>query len=56
MMLLQKNYRVMGTKHLIENALQGVNLDDELEYLINKEILTSFPGSKEVNSERGMGA
>ena len=51
-----KNYRVMGTKHLIENALQGVNLDDELEYLINKEILTSFPGSKEVNSERGMGA
>ena len=51
-----KNYRVMGTRHLIEDALQGVNLDSELEYLINKEILTSFPDSKELNNERGMAA
>ncbi len=51
-----KNYRMMGTRHLVENALQGINLDSELEYLINKEILTAFPDSKEMNNERGVGA
>ena len=53
---INKNYRIMGTRHLVENALQGINLDSELEYLINKEILTAFPDSKEMNNERGVGA
>ena len=46
-----KAYKIVGIRHLVEDALQGINLDGELQYLIDNEILKAFPN---VTSERGL--
>ena len=51
-----KGYRMLGTRHLVQDALQGVNLDSELEYLINEKVLGVFPDNNDLNKERGISA
>ena len=38
----KKNYRIMGTKHLVEDALQGMMLTPEIEDIINQKVLVAF--------------
>ena len=45
-----KEYRVLGLRSIIENALVGVVLDPEMQELVNNEILSAFP----LEEERGL--
>jgi len=37
-----KEYRVLGTRHLVENALQGVNITPELQSELDEKVLKAF--------------
>lgn len=42
-----KEYRVLGTRHLVENALQGVNITPELQDELDDKILKAFSDFRE---------
>ena len=47
-----KNYRFMGTEHIIENALQGFALTPEMEEIAKNKIMNRFTNSNEVEFGR----
>lgn len=47
-----KNYRTLGTRHLIEGALQGISLDPVMQSIVDTQILENFP-DQSLNVERG---
>lgn len=47
-----KNYRLLGTKHIVEDALQGMMLTPEIEEIINSKVLVAF--GKEEDKNRGV--
>ena len=47
-----KSYRFMGTRHIVEDALQGVVLDANMQEVFDKQVLVNFPIQE--NVERGI--
>ena len=48
-----KAYRILGERHIVESALQGVALTPEMQNMINNTILAAFPENN-MNMERGI--
>lgn len=47
-----KNYRIMGTEHIVEGALAGVALTPEMQEIIESKILKSFNRENEMKIGR----
>lgn len=47
-----KKYRLMGTRHIIEDALQGFNMTPEIEDLVQNKILSKFTQEEEIQMGR----
>lgn len=47
-----KQYRLLGTRHLVESALQGVNITPELQIELDEKVLSAF-SDLTVGQERG---
>lgn len=47
-----KNYRLMGTRRIIEDALQGFNMTPEIKDLVQNKILSKFTQEEEIQMGR----